>query len=154
MSSATANMTSSTLNDETLIQQQRMKGIGYARAAGTGIGLFFIGWAPANMLRWEGQGPTGLLVFEMFFFILYGTLLAMPWSLLKTEKLWKIAFAALIVCSFLFGFIMVIDTLFQHSLATEVEGRPAPPAFPGLQIFFGLMQVPAVLFLRKPDLLD
>jgi len=142
------------LSEETIQLEQRMRGIGYARAAGVGLGLFFLGWAPANLIRWEGQGPSGLLLFEAFFFAAYGLLLAMPWNLIKSPRLWKYCFGALLMFSFFFTFIMVIDTLFQHSLAAEVGSRPAPPAFPGLQIFFGLMQVPAVLFLRKPELLD
>ena len=146
--------TESTLSSPYLYREQRMRGISYARAAGIGLGLFFVGWAPANMIRWGEQGPASFLLFQVFFFIIYGILLAMPWSQIKPNKLWNYCFGTLLLFSFLFTFIMVIDTLFQHVLAAEVVSRPAPPAFPGLQIFFGLMQVPAVLFLRRPELLD
>lgn len=142
------------LTDEALELEQRMRGISYARAAGIGLGLFFLAWAPATLLRWDGQGPGGWLIFQTCFLTAYGVMLAMPWSRIKPARLWKYCFGILIALSLCFTFVMVIDVLFLHSLAAETMTKPPPPAFPGLQIFFGLMQVPAVLFLRKPELLD
>jgi len=142
------------LSDEAIQLKQRMRGIGYARAAGIGLGLFYLAWAPLSFVRWAGSGPTGFFAFEAVFFAVYGILLAMPWGRIESATIWNYCFGVLAVSSFFFTFVMVIDTLFQHTLAAEIGARPAPPAFPGLQIFFGLMQVPAVLFLRRPELLD
>lgn len=140
------------LEEESL--KQRMQGLGYCRAAGIGLGLFFIGWAPLSFIRWDGYGPTVLLTFEVAFFTVYGLLLAMPWNKITAQRTWKIFFGLLVACSASFAFIMVIDTMFQHIMASELNERPPPPAFQGMQIFFGLMQVPVVLFLRRPELLD
>lgn len=143
------------ISDEATQFAQRMRGIGYARAAGVGLGLFYLGWAPATVMRWAGHGPSSdWVIFQAVFFATYGILLAMPWSRIKGAKLWKYCFGTLTALSFCFTFVMVIDVLFLHSFAAEMGTKPPPPAFPGLQIFFGLMQVPTVLFLRKPELLD
>ncbi|MEM9226865.1 MAG: hypothetical protein AAGA45_02765 [Verrucomicrobiota bacterium] len=132
---------------------KRLKGIAYARAAGVAVGLFLILWSPFNLLRWGGQGPSALLNFAFIFFIAYGILLAMPWQRLRSERVFRFFFGILIVFSIAFGFLMVVDLIFQYMLAAEFANKPAPPAFQGMLVFAALMQVPVVLFARRPGLL-
>jgi len=136
------------------VPPQRLAGLRYARAAGIAIGLFLIAWSPFNALRWQGQGPQTLIQFEFLFFIAYGLLLAMPWSRLKTERTFRLTFGVLIAFSVAFAFVMVVDLMFQAVLASANGGKPAPPAFQGIIVFCALLQVPTVLFMRRPQLLD
>ncbi|MEM8549413.1 MAG: hypothetical protein AAGF10_01350 [Verrucomicrobiota bacterium] len=135
------------------VMAKRLKGIAYARAAGVAVGVFLIFWAPFNALRWAGQGPSVLLSFALLFFITYGALLAMPWQRLRSERVFRFFFGVLIAFSIAFGFVMVIDLIYQYMLAAEFADKPAPPAFQGMLVFAALMQVPVVLFARRPELL-
>ena len=132
----------------------RMQSIGYARAAGTGLGIFYLGWAVPSFLRWGDYGPTALFAAEAVFLFLFGLFMAAPWRWIRSAKLWHYCFIFFVFLGCLFPFIIVVETLFQHVLAAQIEAKPPSPGFPGLQLFIGLMQLPAVLFLRRPELLD
>ncbi len=135
------------------IPPQRLAGLRYARAAGVAVGLFLIAWSPFNVLRWQDGGQEALLNFQFLFFIAYGVLLALPWSRIHTERTFRLAFGILIVFSAAFAFVMVIDLMFQAVLASNTESKPAPPAFQGMLLFGALLQLPTVLFSRRPQLL-
>lgn len=149
--------------------RQRLAGVGYARAAGIGVGLFMIGFAPFNGQRLATHAPDWLVTFEFLFFIAYGALLAMPWGRIRREETFRFAFGLLLIFSAAFGFLMVVDLMFQfpltwdragvadpdsiYQLKSEKGDKPAPPAFQGALVFLVLLQVPTVLFQRKPQLL-
>ena len=115
------------------------------------------------------NAPDWLLTFEFLFFIIYGTLLAMPWGHITRTATFRFAFGLLVVFSVAFGFLMVVDLMFQfpltwdrlgvadpnsiYQLKSEKGDKPAPPTFQGLLVFLSLLQVPTVLFQRKPELL-
>ncbi|MGK0309380.1 MAG: hypothetical protein ACJAYS_000196 [Lentimonas sp.] len=53
-----------------------------------------------------------------------------------------------------FVFLMIVSVIFDY-MAAEANGeRLGVPGFEGTLIFLALLQVPAVLFQRRPDLLD
>lgn len=122
----------------------------YSRAVGVACGLFLIAWIPFNAERWQGQAPGGLLGLEAVYFLIYGVLLALPWSKITGQKLWRGLFTALCVLSIGFGFLMVVDLMFLYMLAAEQAKKVAPPAFQSLLLFTALIQAPTVLFVRYP----
>jgi hypothetical protein len=49
---------------------------------------------------------------------------------------------------------MIASVMFGYMAAAERGERLGVPGFEGTLIFFALMQVPTVLFQRRPDLID
>jgi len=49
---------------------------------------------------------------------------------------------------------MVVSVMFNYMAAADQGERLGVPGFEGTLIFLSLLQVPAVLFQRKPDLID
>lgn len=146
----------STITDEREIRRitNRDKGIAYARRAGVACGLFLLIWTPLNAIRWDGQGPNWLLVWETFLYTLLAIWMLLPWKKIEPLPLWKPCFILLCALAALFGFTLVIDLMFQYMHAAEFGQKPAPPAFQSLMAFIVLMQPPVVLFQKRPTLLD
>lgn len=134
----------------------RTRGLSYARAGGVGLGIVLIGWGIANPYRWGSVTPGFeiWLHLETLFFICYGALLACPWRKIQETAMWKPMFGVLIAFSIAFGFVMVLDTLALHALMAGTGQKPPPPGLQSMQIFIGLLQLPVVLFLKRPELLD
>ena len=125
-------------------------GVRYARVAGRLLGILLIGIGLFSSLRgWQG-------VFEPFkalYFIAYGVLLNLPYRRIA-ETRWKALFTLLALGSAAFVFVMVVAVMFDYMAAAERGERLGVPGFEGTLIFLALLQVPAVLFQRKPELLD
>ncbi|WOO42270.1 hypothetical protein [Rubellicoccus peritrichatus] len=132
----------------------RDKGIAYARAAGIAVGIFLLAWLPLNSLRWQGEGPAWLLNWESVLFALIGIFMLLPWRRFQQKSIWKPLFGILCALAAMFVFTMVIDLMFLYMHAAESNQKPPPPAFQSLMIFVIMMQPPAVLFQRRPQLLD
>jgi hypothetical protein len=49
---------------------------------------------------------------------------------------------------------MIASVMFGYMAAADQGERLGVPGFEGTLIFVALMQVPAILFQRRPDLLD
>ncbi|GAB4279049.1 MAG: hypothetical protein Tsb0018_08990 [Opitutales bacterium] len=126
-------------------------GVAYCRYMGVGLGFFLIVWGCASWFRWNGA--LGLGIVQGIFLCLYGLLLTAPWKTVP-ERTWRRMFFLLLGMTAGFVFFQVFDVLYQAALAEELHHKLAPPAFQGILIFIALMQVPAVLFERKPELLD
>ncbi len=125
-------------------------GVRYARWAGHALGSVLICIGIVSALR----GLEGSFeIFKAIYFILYGIVLNLPFSRIP-EARWKGSFALLTLCSAAFVFVMVVSVMFSYMAAADRGERLGVPGLEGSLIFLALLQVPAVLFQRKPDLLD
>ena len=125
-------------------------GVRYARLAGRLLGLLLI---CMGILSLTGNAEDSFAFFKAIYLIAYGSLLNLPFKRI-TEQPWKWSFGLLVVSSIAFVFLMVVSVIFDY-MATDARGeRLGVPGFEGTLIFFALLQVPAVLFQRNPDLLD
>ena len=131
------------------------------RRASTALGLRYgriAGHVLALLLLFLGLSAlfNGAGVFEAFkgvYFIAYGIVLSLPYTRLS-DKSWRWCFVLLVGLSALFVFVMVVVVIFAY-MASDARGeRLGVPGFEGSLIFLALLQVPVVLFQRKPDMLD
>ena len=95
----------------------------------------------------------GFDAFKAGYFVAYGLALVVPYARLEAKQ-WKLGFTSLAVLSALFVFLMVVHVMFAYMAAADRGEKLGVPGLEGTLIFVGLMQVPVVLFQRKPDLLD
>lgn len=100
------------------------------------------------------NNPNGFFEhLQSLYFIGYGLLLNVPFIRVP-DHFWKYIYGTLIILSAGFVFLMIASVMFDYMAAAEQGERLGVPGFEGMLIFFALMQVPVVLFQRKPDLLD
>ena len=126
------------------------EGVRYARWAGNALGsvLILIGIVAIS----DGLNGT-FEIFKTCYFIFYGVVLNLPFRSISDAR-WKWAYGLLIGCSVAFVFVMVVSVMFNYMDAAEHGERLGVPGLEGTLIFIALLQVPAVLFQRKPDLID
>ena len=125
-------------------------GVRYARLAGNllGIILIFIGIVSVS------SGSAGFFAFfKASYFLLYGSLLNIPFTRIRSAQ-WKWFYGLLVFGSLAFVFVMIISVIFNYMEADARGERLGVPGFEGTLIFFALLQIPAVFFQRRPDLLD
>ncbi len=125
-------------------------GVRYARWAGHALGLLLIGLAVKN---WFAGTEGTFATVQAAYFMAYGLVLNIPFTRIP-EAGWKFAYAVLVLLSGLFVFLMIVGVMFAYMAAAERGERLGVPGFEGSLIFLALLQVPTVLFQRKPDLLD
>lgn len=125
-------------------------GLNYARWAGRILSLLLIFLSLRILLS---ETPGSFDSFKSGFFILYAVLLNLPYQKLPESK-WKFFYGALVLVSMAFVFVMIASVMFAYMAAAERGERLGVPGFEGMMIFFALMQVPVILFQRRPDLLD
>lgn len=153
------------------LPENTRKGLHYSRVAGAAVGVFLIAWTPFNAIRWQGQAPAGLLEVEAVYFIVFGVMLALPWGKIARKDYWRPLFLCLGALTVGFGFLMVVDLMFQYILASgmresvdqaglyQLESgkgphKVAPPAFQSLIVFVSFLQAPTIYFLRNPRALS
>ena len=99
------------------------------------------------------KGAGGFETFKGVYFIAYGIVISLPFARLS-DKSWRWGFGLLVGLSALFVFVMVVVVIFAY-MASDARGeRLGVPGFEGTLIFLALLQVPVVLFQRKPNMLD
>ena len=125
-------------------------GVRYARLTGRLLGLLLI---CMGVLSLVAGFDSSFDYFKAVYFVVYGSLLNLPFKGMAA-RLWKWSFALLIASSIAFVFVMIISVIFDYMAADARGERLGVPGFEGTLIFFALLQVPAVLFQRNPDLLD
>lgn len=130
--------------------KQTENGLRYARRAGHFLAILLIGLAVKNLAF--GSMDT-FTVIQTIYFLLYGLFLYIPYNKVS-EASWKLVFGTLVVLSVLFVFLMIATVMFAYMAAADRGERLGVPGFEGTLIFLALMQVPVVLFQRKPDMLD
>lgn len=130
------------------------KGVLYVRIVGVVAGVGLIAWGLLRLFVPDWEPPASALQIGSVILLIYGTLLALPWKKINASQFWGILFGVLIVISVIFVFLQVIEVMFAYMTAAEQGEKLGPPGLQGLLIFIALLQVPAILFIHKPDLLD
>jgi hypothetical protein len=125
-------------------------GLRYARWAGRILSVVLI---VLSFRLLTAEAASGFETFKSGFFLVYALILNLPYQKLPESK-WKFIYGALVVLSMAFVFVMIASVMFAYMAAAERGERLGVPGFEGMLIFFALMQVPVVLFQRRPDLLD
>ena len=124
-------------------------GLRYGRIAGHVLTLLLLTLGLSALIKGSG-------IFEAFkgvYFITYSIVISLPFTRLS-DKSWRWGFGLLVGLSALFVFVMVVVVIFAY-MASDARGeRLGVPGFEGTLIFLALLQVPVVLFERKPDMLD
>ena len=124
-------------------------GLRYGRIAGHVLTLLLLALGLSALIKGSG-------IFEAFkgvYFITYSIVISLPFTRLS-DKSWRWGFGLLVGLSVLFVFLMVVVVIFAY-MASDARGeRLGVPGFEGTLIFLALLQVPVVLFQRKPDMLD
>ena len=126
-----------------------VRGLCYGRIAGCAMAAILSVGGISALLKGEG-------VFELFkgsYFIVYALTIILPYTRM-TDRAWNRCFILLSGLSALFVFVMVAVVIFAYMAAADRGERLGVPGFEGTLIFLALLQVPVVLFQRKPDLLD
>ena len=124
-------------------------GLRYGRIAGHVLTLLLLTLGLSALVKGSGVFET----FKGVYFIAYGIVLSLPFARLS-DKSWRWGFGLLAGLSALFVFLMVVVVIFAY-MASDARGeRLGVPGFEGTLIFLALLQVPVVLFQRKPDMLD
>lgn len=125
------------------------RGLRYGRIAGYVLTLLLLTLGLSALLKGAGVFET----FKGVYFIAYGIVISLPFARMS-DKLWSWGFGLLVGLSALFVFVMVVVVIFAY-MASDARGeRLGVPGFEGTLIFLALLQVPVVLFQRKPDMLD
>ncbi|TVP79655.1 MAG: hypothetical protein EA353_05655 [Puniceicoccaceae bacterium] len=131
------------------IHPSTVRGLRYARMAGVAMAVLLLVLGVASL--WKGSGTFDL--FKGSYFVVYGLVLALPFGRLS-ERGWRWAYGVLVGLSGLFVFVIIAVVMFAYMAAADQGERLGVPGFEGSLVFFSLLQVPVVLFQRKPDLLD
>lgn len=123
-----------------------------ARRAGQGLGCFLALFGFARLFLVE-MDPGTWSWLRAGFYTVFGIALTLPWNRFGTNA-WRRGMFLLAVATVAFAFSLVIDSLFDMIAMAETGRKPGLPAFQGTLIFLALMQVPAILFERRPELLE
>jgi hypothetical protein len=124
-------------------------GLRYGRIAGHVLTLLLLTLGLWALIKGSGTFEA----FKGVYFIAYGIVISLPFARLS-DKSWRWGFGLLVGLSALFVFLMVVVVIFAY-MASDARGeRLGVPGFEGTLIFLALLQVPVVLFQRKPDMLD
>lgn len=129
---------------------QRQQGIAIARNAGKLFGSVLLLSSFWTLL----QGASGSFpLFRAGYSIVYGLLLCLPFAKFG-KSLWKTSFAGLCVFSAGFVFVLIVAVMLAYMEMAERGERLGVPGLEGSLVFMALLQPPAVLFERYPDLFD
>lgn len=130
-------------------QMSTLRGLRYARVAGYVLSALLLALGVTALIKGQGAFET----FKGAYFVAYGILVSLPFGRMS-ETAWRCSYGLLIGLSAVFVFVMIAVVMFAYMAAAEQGDRLGVPGFEGLLIFLALLQVPVVLFQRKPDLLD
>lgn len=122
-------------------------GVRWARMVGVAAG-------GAMIIQLIAAVKYGMVSGFDIYFAIYGLILMLPYASIVEKNWFYRAYGFLIVSSVVFVFCLMFQFLF---FAWDMNALGAKPKLPGLQgtlVFLSLMQVPAVLFQRRPELLD
>ncbi|MGZ0656989.1 hypothetical protein ACWPKO_04860 [Coraliomargarita sp. W4R53] len=139
-------MSPSELSDQSI---STARGLRYARFAGYVLAVLLGTLGVSALIKGTGT-------FDMFqgvYFLVYAVVLCVPFKRISDSS-WRWAYGLLVGLSALFVFVMIAVVMFAYMAAADRGERLGIPGFEGMLIFFALLQVPVVLFQRKPDLLD
>ena len=144
-------MSTDSPNPDHTVNPATLRGLSCARWAGHVLALVLIVFGLVGLTASEPVG--GFDLFKCIYFILYGVVLSLPFAKMVDAR-WKPCYILLVALSALFVFVMVVAVMFAYMAAADRGERLGVPGLEGTLIFLALLQVPVVLFQRKPDLLD
>ena len=136
-------------SDSSARQANTARGLRYARTAGYFMAALLLLLGVLALIN--GQGTFDF--FKGIYFIAYAFVLSLPFARMS-DAVWRKCYGLLVGLSGLFVFVMVAAVIFAYMAADARGERLGVPGFEGTLIFFALLQVPVVLFQRKPDMLD
>ncbi len=142
-------MSTSESIDPSSRQASTARGLRYARIAGYVLSALLLALGITALIKGQGTFET----FKGVYFVVYAIVLSLPFERMS-DKVWRKFYGVLVGFSFLFVFVMVAVVMFAYMAADARGDRLGVPGFEGTLIFLALLQVPVVLFQRKPDLLD
>lgn len=138
------------------VSTQTLQGILYSRIFGTLCGFGLIGLGMARITTEQHPvAPNWFIVSSGMLWLTLGLFLTLPWKKISqiSNKTWKILFSCLIILSTAFVFTMIVKIMYDYVEASQQQLRLGVPGFEGTLIFVALIQVPTILFVRKPTLL-
>ena len=127
----------------------RTRSLRYARIAGHVMSALLLALGITALVKGQGSFET----FKGVYFVVYGIVLSLPYARFS-DAAWKPCYILLVILSAAFVFVMVAVVMFAYMAAAERGEKLGVPGFEGTLIFLALLQVPVVLFQRKPDWLD
>jgi hypothetical protein len=145
-----------------------LRGIRYARYASylfaaliAALGILDLvgGWAWGSIHippRWKPETVHYPLALQMecWFFIFYALLIIAPWEKIQDEKTWRKFFTLLCLFSIAFAFVMISEVMAKNYIAKAAKTKARIPVFQAILLFAALGQIPTLLFVRKPELVD
>ena len=132
---------------------RKWSGLTLIRVAGTLLGVILVLEGSQDFaMAWGTTTPFPAI--RNFAHVLFGGLLLLPWRRLSKAACWRPLFAVFAVSALVFVFVLVFEVLFETIASVEMGEKTALPAIEGVMAFIGLMQIPAVLFIRRPELLE
>jgi len=140
---------------ETVNPQEVPQGVRWARLTGTATGVFLLGrglWLATGQGGVAGQAASPVWMAYGGLLLGYGLLLVLPWRKLA-PRAFPWLFGALIAGTLAFSFGQIAEAMFGIHALAAVGRKPGLPAFQGTLVFLCVLQVPAVLFARRPELL-
>lgn len=128
------------------------RGLKYAQWGGY---LFSFLLLILTVLQWQqlSVDASAYAYFKLVYFLLLALITRLPVAVLSS-LVWKLCFAATVLLSIGFVFIMIVDVMYAYMAAAERGERLGVPGFQGTLIFLCLLQIPTLLFVRNPDLLE
>ena len=130
-------------------QEASARGLRYGRLAGLVLSLLLL----VLGIRALAGGQGSFEIFKGLYFAFYAIVISLPYARMS-DTTWRRCYGLLVGLSALFVFVMVAVVMFAYMAADARGERLGVPGFEGTLIFLALLQVPVVLFQRKPDLLD
>ena len=128
-------------------------GLVIARLCGVGLGVYLLLYAPYKLSQSVGTIDARLWV-ECGVLGTFGLVQLIPWTQIRSSRLFRALFILLIAFTTATVFSLIFFTMFSYIDMMSVGRKPGLPAFQGMIIFLGLLQVPTVLFLRHPDWME
>lgn len=125
------------------------RGLRCARIAGYVMSGLLLALGVTALVKGQGMFDT----FKGSYFVAYAIVLSLPFARMS-DPAWRWSYGLLVGLSGFFVFVMVAVVMFAYMAAAAQGERLGVPGFEGMLIFFALLQVPVVLFQRKPDMLD
>ena len=131
----------------------KWSGLTLIRVAGTLLGLILVLDGIQEFALAEGTTAPFPAIRNLAY-VLFGGLLLLPWRRLAKAACWRSLFTVFAASALAFAFVLVFEVLFETVASVEMGQKTALPAIEGVMAFIGLMQIPAVLFIRRPELLE
>jgi hypothetical protein len=131
------------------LETTRARSLAYARIGGHVLSVLLLALGITALI--QGQGSFD--IFKGLYFVVYALVLSLPYGRVS-DVAWKPCYILLVLLSAAFVFVMVAVVMFAYMAAAERGEKLGVPGFEGTLIFLALLQVPVVLFQRKPELLD